>query len=271
MLHHRSAVHQFPELSVTSQGSDDDVLGEFLSEFAKHLLKCGITMAEFRKSAKAAFVQAALNTARLQNSRVNQSAVAAVTGLSRTQVRALLRNAPEASKPTGARIGAVISGWCSDPEFTDADGNPLALAGSSGRRSFSALIKKYGRDVSHRAMLSEMRRMGYVKHDGDVISLQRPTGRSKLPEMTRLLSQGLTHIIRRDSQEAAVVTNVITGEATYRVPEGVSKMVLRRRLVQGTKAFAADLQASGDASASRQKSKSGTRRISTRILVVTVE
>jgi hypothetical protein len=256
---------------VTSQATQDDVLGEFLSEFANHLLKCGITMAEFRKAAQGAFVQAALSASKLQNSRVNQSAVAAMTGLSRTQVRALLREPPEATAPIGARISAVISGWRTDPEFTDADGSPLALATSPGKHSFHALIKKYGRDVSHRAMLSEMRRMGYVKSARDFVSLQNVKSRSKLPEMTRLLSQGLTHIVRRDLQKASVVTNVITGEANYRVPEGVSKMVLKRRLVQGTKAFAADLQASGDASASRHKSKFGTRKISTRILVVTVE
>jgi uncharacterized protein DUF6502 len=255
---------------VKSQDRQEDVLVEFLSEFANHLLNCGITMTEFRIAAQAAFVQAALSSARLQNSRVNQSAVAAVTGLSRPQVRALMRTPTEGGAPISTRINSVISGWRSDPDFTDTDGNPLALSIGRSRNSFSALIKKYGRDVSHRAMLSEMRRMGFVRQAAGSVNLQKMSAPAKQPEMTRLLSQGLTHIIRQGTHADAAVINVITGEATYDVPDSASRVLLRRRLVQGTKAFAADLQAASDASSSRQKKKSGARKVSTRILVVTV-
>lgn len=227
-------------------------------------------MSEFRVAAQSAFVQAALSTARLQNSRVNQSAVAAVTGLSRAQVRALLRSPSETSAPVGARISTVISGWSSDPDFTDADGNPLPLPVARGPHSFPSLVRKYGRDVSHRAMLAEMRRMGFVQQELGVIRLQSVAPRSKQSEMMRLLSQGLAHIIRNTPNETAAVLNVITGEATYDVPDSTSRMVLRRRLVQGTKAFAADLQAAGDASTSRRKKKPGARKVCTRILVVTM-
>jgi hypothetical protein len=257
-------------IPVKSQDRKEDVFVEFLSEFANHLIKCGITMVEFRAAAQTAFVQAALSTARLQNSRVNQSAVAAITGLTRTQVRALLRNPRERPPTVGARLLAVVSGWRSDPEFTDADGNPLRLPLAPGRHSFPALIKKYGRDVSRRALLSEMSRMGFVRQRSGSVSLHRIVATSPLQDMTRLLSQGLAHVIRRTPSGAATVMNVITGEATYGLPEGASQVLLRRRLVQGTRAFAADLQVSGEAGALRQKKKAPVRKVSTRILVVTV-
>jgi hypothetical protein len=227
-------------------------------------------MVEFRAAAQSAFVHAALNTARLQNSRVNQSAVAAVTGLTRTQVRALLRNPKETSRTVGARILTVVSGWRSDPEFTDIDGNPLKLSVAPSRHSFPALIKKYGRDVSYRALLSEMIRMGFARQRSGFVSLHKIVAHSPQQDMTRLLSQGLAHVIRRSPEGAASVMNVITGEATYDLPEGASRLLLRRRLVQGTRAFAADLQVSGEASALRQRKKAAVRKVSTRILVVTV-
>jgi hypothetical protein len=86
-----------------------------------------------------------------------------------------------------------------------------------------------------------------------------------------MLSQGLTHIIRTPPKDASTIIHVITGEATYDAPETTSRMLLKRRLVQGTKAFAADIQAAGDAIASRGGKYQGSRKLSTRVLLVTVE
>jgi hypothetical protein len=227
-------------------------------------------MVEFRKAAQAAFVQAALNTARLQNSRVNQSAIAAATGLSRVQVRALLRSKSGPGIRAGARISSVVSGWKSDPEFADKEGNPLSLPTAPGHQSFPALIRKYGRDMSHRAMLAEMRRMGHVSVREGHVSLRTGMAKSKGSDMTRLLSQGLAHVVRRAKYDSASVLDVITGEAAYALPDDVSRVLMRRRLRQSTAAFAADLQVSGEATSSRQGRKRATKRVSTRILVVTI-
>jgi hypothetical protein len=229
-------------------------------------------MSEFRSAAQIAFVQAALGGARLQNARVNQSAIAAVTGLSRPQVRALLRDSPISPPPISARMNAVISGWRTDPDFTDEDGKPRALSASPGRIGFPALVKKYGRDVSHPALLAELQRTGWVIREGRTVTLRDVAKSTKQSEMTRLLSQGLTHIIRKEQVGESELLHVVTGEATYFAPDSTSRALLRRRLVQGTKAFTADLQAAGDAIASRRpKKKNGMRKLSTRVLVVTVD
>jgi hypothetical protein len=248
----------------------EDILVEFLSEFASHLIGCGVTMVEFRKAAQSAFVQAAIHTGRLRNLRVNQSAIAAATGLTRSQVRTLLRCTPKSPPNVAARIDAVISGWKNDPEFADREGCPLPLSTAPGPKSFPTLIRKYGRDASHRTLLVEMRRMGYVGLRSGLVSLRKVDAKVKPPEMMCLLSQGLAHVIRRPLEESSAVLDVITGEASYEWPEGVSSVILRRRLLQSTQAFAADLQVSGEASASRQKKKARARRVSTKILLVTV-
>jgi hypothetical protein len=228
-------------------------------------------MVEFRTAAQAAFVRAALGSARFQNSRVNQSAVAAVTGLTRTQVRAFIRNSLNGIPSARTRTRAIVSGWRSDPEFTDADGHPRRLSVAPGKHSFPALVAKYGRDVSHRALLSEMTRMGVVQQRSGHVLLRKTAGTSKQDDMTSLLSQGLAHAVRRSPNGSTTIMNVITGEATYDLPEGASRLLLKRRLVQSTKAFAADLQVAGEVASKRQSKKSAAKKISTRILVVTVE
>jgi hypothetical protein len=256
---------------VKSQESDGDVLVEFLSEFANHLLACGISMSEFRSAAQIAFVQAALGSARLGNSRVNQSAVAAVTGLSRTQVRLLLRDSPPAPPEISTRMNRVISGWRTDPDYTDEDGKARALSVSARRFGFPSLVKKYGRDVSHPALMSELQKVGRIRRVGRLVVLEDMVTPSKQSEMTRLLSQGLSHLIRSEPGAASKLVHVVTGEASYFATDETAKALLRRRLVQGTKAFTADLQAAGDAISSRRSRKAGLKKLSTRVLVVTVD
>ena len=256
---------------VKSQSPQSDVLVDFLSEFANHLLASGVAVSEFRRASQAAFVQAALRSARLGNSRINQSAVAALTGLSRLQVRALLRNPSEQLPTAQSRMDAIVSGWRSDPDFTDEDGKPRVLALAPGRNSFSSLTRKYGGDVSHRALLTELARMGYVREKGGAVVLKNATNTAKQRELTRLLSQGLTHLIRMAPSGTSRIVHVIVGEAKYAAPDDTSRLLLRRRLAQGTKAFTADIQAAGDAIASRRTRKSRGRKLSTRVLLVTVD
>ena len=254
-----------------NQEPQSEVLVEFLSEFASYLLSSGIAESEFRSAAQSAFVTAAIRSARLQNSRVNQSAIAAVTGLSRPQVRALLRNPLEPLGVVKGRINRILSGWRSDPDFTDRDGTPRKLSTGPGG-GFAALSRKYGRDVSYRALLSEIQRMGYAKKVGSFVSICSDSKNQRLIDLTHLLSQGLTQIIKLTPHGIPSAVHVITGEAIYESPAGSAKVLLKRRLVQGTKAFAADIKAAGDAIASRRgraKSKRGT--LSTRVLVVTME
>jgi Family of unknown function (DUF6502) len=259
------------KVSEKNQHPQSDVLVDFLSELASHLLSCGVAITEFRSAAQAAFVQAALRNARLQNLRVNQSAIAAVTGLSRAQVRSLLRVNAEPAAAVQSRLSAITAGWRTDPTFTDEDGKPRPLSLTNGRNGFLGLTRKYAGDVSHRALLTELTRLRCVRQEGKSVLLCAPEISSRQQELTRMLSQGLTHIIRKPPQGASEIVHVITGEATYDAPEATSRMLLKRRLVQGTKAFAADIQAAGDAIASRRRKRTDMRKLSTRVLLVTVE
>ena len=69
-------------------------------------------------------------------------------------------------------IERVIDGWRTDRGFTTPRGRPRRLQISTSRSSFSSLVRKYGGDVPHRAVLDELRRIGAVIEKHGVIQLR---------------------------------------------------------------------------------------------------
>ena len=156
--------------STTSTLRGADVLQHLLAELALVLLPRGMTPKRFAALARAAFVQAASDVCRLQNGRVNHSRVAALTGVTREEVKRLLKNGGFLSTNRGqAPVERVIDGWRTDREFVIQPGQPRSLPISGRRGSFARLAKKYGGGVPYRAGLNELRRIGAVREaDGKV-------------------------------------------------------------------------------------------------------
>jgi hypothetical protein len=147
------------------------VLQELLTELAFVLLPRGMTPKRFGELARSAFVQAAADMSKLRNGKVNHSRVAAQTGLSRADVKRLLRtNVFDSVRSDQTPVRRVISGWRTDRKFAHRDGRPKRLRISGSSLSFASLVKKYGGDVPHRAVLDELRRIGAVS--GDEVSVQ---------------------------------------------------------------------------------------------------
>lgn len=148
-------------------------LQKLLTELAFALLPRGMTPKRFADLARFAFVRAAQEMSRTRNGKINQSRVAAQTGLSRADVKRLLKSDTfDAYHSDQSPIERVINGWRADRLFTHRPGRPkrLRIAGSGG--SFTRLARKYGGDVPHRAVLDELRRIGAVKDHGDSVSLR---------------------------------------------------------------------------------------------------
>jgi hypothetical protein len=146
------------------------VLQDVLTELALTLLPRGMTPGRFSEMASTAFVRAAADICRLRNGRVNHSRVAAQTGLTRADVRRLLKQtAFESARRGPSPLERVIDGWRTDRTFATRRGHPKRLRLSGPRGSFTCLVKKYGGDVPHRAILDELRRIGAVSdRDGSV-------------------------------------------------------------------------------------------------------
>lgn len=158
----------------------DAQVKSLLTELAVVLLQVGITPKNFGELAKQAFVEAAGTLSKFRNGKINRSRVAVMTGLSRVEVKRLLSGqASTSSVPAQQSRGErVISGWMSDRRFTDARGRPQRLPITGARVSFTSLVRMYGGDVPHRAVLEELRRLRVVRQVGDSLELD---ARKQLP------------------------------------------------------------------------------------------
>jgi len=131
------------------------------------MLKGGLGIGDLIRAAKKAYVHAAIEYVGPVGLRVNASRLSVITGLTRKEVTAIINEIKGA--PT-TRLGEVkeqralrvLHGWKLDPRFCDNKGEPARLPLRGDRRSFSALVKEYGGDVTPNSVLKELERINAV-------------------------------------------------------------------------------------------------------------
>src|SRR5689334_14037827 len=184
------------------------MLQALLGELAEPLMRVGITPRLFGELAAEAFVKAACQASTLRNGRINQSRVAVLTGLSRPEVRKLMRGPRTASSRYQPRTMRVIDGWISDSRYITRAGTPRALPMSGGRLSFAALVRKYAGDVPPHALLEELRRLELVKQEGRQVQLVTPVAPTSsvlarsLASLLALASDGVALTLARKTVAA---------------------------------------------------------------------
>jgi hypothetical protein len=164
-------------------------LQKFLRELAAVLLPRGVTPRSVTDLVRIAFVQAAAERSRLRNGRVNYSRVAAQTGLSRAEIKHLLRADLSSLvwvDSDHAPVERVISGWRLDREFTTKRGIPKLLSVEGPSRSFKLLVKKYGGDIPYRAILEELKQAQAVTIKRGIIRLNYGKGFRKRGDLAFL-------------------------------------------------------------------------------------
>lgn len=176
-----------------------------LTALAASVLVSGVSSAEFARIARHAFVKAAAEHSRFKSGKVNQSLVAAMTGLPRAEIRRILSgSSPHSASRSLAIYGGprrVLSAWHQDPAFADQRGRPRALPLRGGKVSFHSLSRKYCRDVSPSTVLKELRRVDFVRVQGSRVSIRAKPLRS-LATLQRLerLNPLLTELCRSISE-----------------------------------------------------------------------
>lgn len=138
-----------------------------LKPLVKLLISQGVSHGDFSEAAKDVYVEVAIRHFDT-SSKVNQSKVAILTGLTRKEVKNVIDRALQ-SEPHGknfSRPGRVLAGWHSDPRFLGPYGVPLELPYESpvegGLPSFVDLVRTYSGDMAPRPMLKELIRVGAV-------------------------------------------------------------------------------------------------------------
>lgn len=171
-------------------------LVRMLRPLVKLLLKRGVSFKAFSDIAKWVFVNVAEQDFGLGGRKNSMSRVSVLTGLSRKEVAKLFSlNEPRdrESSETYNRLTRVITAWSRDREFTNKRGGPASLEIKGNGTSFSELVRRYSGDMTPRAMLDELLRVGAVKMLQD--------GRVKLMMRTYVPGSGdgvKIHILGRD-------------------------------------------------------------------------
>ena len=166
-------------------------LAQLLLPVVRLWLEAGGSITDFNELVRQTFVLAAGEMAKLGSGRVNASAVAARTGLSRAEVNRLLRASPavEAQSPHASRAVRVLEGWKRDPRFLTAGGRPRSLPLKGARGSFHELVRLYSGDVPPRPILNELCRLGLARLSArDRVTITAPNERNRVPVEAALAS-----------------------------------------------------------------------------------
>lgn len=182
-----------------------------LEPVVRLLLDAGVGVGEMQQMLKKLYVQAALASSKDPRSSVSR--IAALTGIPRGQVGAILRSTDQSGPPTRRgiqRAERVLRGWWTDPDFCDAHGRPLPLPLRGTRGSFVSLVKRYSGDPRARTLLHELLRVKAVRRLPDrrleVLSRSFATvrwdsqGVALLGEQARDLLENLVHNLQRPQQ-----------------------------------------------------------------------
>jgi len=141
---------------------------KLLRPLVRILLRNGVTYAEFSEVAKTVFVTIAAQEFRVPGKKMSKARIAIITGLTRKEVQRLASTDQEGRyrvRTNLSRIGRVLSGWHTDPDFTGPYGMPLEVRYDSAitnDATFVRLVQQYSGDMTPRAMLDELLRVGAV-------------------------------------------------------------------------------------------------------------
>ena len=129
----------------------------------------GVAFGDFAKLAKQAYIQETEQELIKSGEKATTSKIAIISGLTRKDVAALRKESFPKFEQSHQKNRAVrvISGWVSDTEFCDDEGNAneLPIRGESG--SFEALVNRYSGDIPFPSMLKELERIKTVERTED--------------------------------------------------------------------------------------------------------
>ena len=145
-----------------------------LRPLARILLRFEVSHGEFAELSKRSYVDAVYRYFSIPNRKKTYSRAAVLTGLNRKDVVRLASLGEDEvvqNKGTINRATRVVGGWLSDADFLD-NHQPKVLPLKGPGASFESLVARYSGDISARAILDELVRVGVVtKPDKHTVNL----------------------------------------------------------------------------------------------------
>lgn len=232
-------------------------VGRFMTEFARYLVAAGITNRRFSAICRVAFFRAAMPTARFANQKVNQSAIAAMTGLTRTQVRSFAKQTKPKPANVRERLDYLVEAWSTDLGYASTSFVPKRLRIAGSGQTFATLAKKYGGDIPARSILRELQRHGYVSIRAGQVGLKRGIARTRAEARLQVISKAMRELIgsAESNTSSASGTKSVNLEATFPASLGKGRLLFNRRAAEGLSVFIAALREMGSASAAQGKAR----------------
>lgn len=229
--------------SLPKTKEQSEPFGEFFAELAQVLIESGISAAEAHSMLLKGYVRAATKQAKFRNKNINRSAVAAITGLTRPQVRSLLADHVIDQGRHSGPIENLVNAWLTEPSFSLEGGMPRPLTLTGNRTSFAALVRRFGSDIPPKAMLGELTRRNLAKIRRGHVHLIRPNQQTdeRGKSADRLLSA--LAMAMRGPGEGLSPRRIRADYSELTFPELMpsSALLLRRRVRQSIGAISADL------------------------------
>ena len=244
-----------------------------MRNFALSLIDNGLTAAEMHNVLTKAFLQAAAQRARLKNGRVNQSRVAIMTGLTRTEVRKHFEDG-DVIQPAASEFGAlrVINSWQRDPEFLSSDGLPKELPLQGRYGSFKSLARLYSGDIPARATLEELKRLGAVRVTKGLVKLlpQTASGRRRQEKTLSAIGAQISEALYAIGYPSSQAPTLIASDSiSLEAVDSAALLLLRQRCSQTVKSMLAGLEISSRnlAQEMRTKGKPGSGKVKVSVTI----
>lgn len=235
-----------PSKSGGARQAVDVAMVGLLSELAEYLVAAGVSFPRLTGLMRLAYFRAASNHARFGNDRVNQSAVAAMTGLTRVEVRQFAKQLSPAAPRTRDRFDALIEGWLTDPTFLTTSYSPRPLSIKRGARSFGELVARYGGDIPARSMLRELKRHQYVSIRQGYVSIKRTIRQTREEARLQKAASGVAALLRSAPHETPrTPLRTIALEVAYPSTSDKGRVSLQKRIARGLETFLAGVEAAG--------------------------
>lgn len=152
-------------MSQSSPNASKAALAKLLRPLVKLLIKQGFSYASFAEVARRLFVDVAAQDFKLPGKRQSASRISVLTGINRKDISKMLDrpNPAENQNPkVGNRPSRIMQGWLRDKDFINESGAPKPLHFEGAEYSFSELVRRYGGDVTPRAVFDELVRVGAI-------------------------------------------------------------------------------------------------------------
>jgi hypothetical protein len=187
----------------------ESALTALVSALAHVLIPLEVTPSRLSQIARISFVKACSTQARKRTSgKPHLAQIAAVTGLSRVEVKKIVASNFQLGKPSSEnapRSQRVLRAWHNNSPYT-VRGRPASLRIEGDPPSFRALCKQYSGDIPHKVILSELEKTGRVtvNKERTRVSVSKTTLRDKRlrsAEVTlEFAAEFLSQALNEDSQ-----------------------------------------------------------------------